>query len=149
MAKKYAILKKTPDPVSVTRVKTSKKYTPEDARTGAPSYGRESLTRPTPSFITKAQSEKKDIVKKGGKPFRAGRTEHEHEYRLALNIEKPDVKSLKVTQTTPKVAPVAGKTKQKFGILPKRNMERVDYLRNKDARGISKERRRPKKESGY
>lgn len=153
MAKKFAIIKKTPDPVTATRVKTTKTYTAEDARTGDKSYGRESLTKPTPGFVKQAQSEGKDIVKKDGKNFRAGRTDYSHDYKLNVPVSKPDVKALKVTPTPTKSFSVIKKDKvapaQKFGKIPTRKMERVDYLRNKDAKGISSERRRPKKQSGF
>lgn len=156
MAKSFSMIKKTPDPkkpsFSVMRTKTTKSYNPEDARTGAPSYGKESATKPAPEFIKKAQAEKKDIVNKDGKAFRSGRTSFEHDYAMSVNMEKPDVKSLKVPEKSfsvikkEKVAPA-----RNSGKVPVRKMERVNYLQGKNPGKLSsfEGRKRPKKESGY
>lgn len=150
MAKKYSLIKKSDPGPTVVRTKTTKTYTPDDVRTGAKEYGKESSTKPTPEFIRKAQSEGKQIVKKDGLPFRAGRVEYEHEYKMNTPISKPDVKALKLNSTTtPKATPIKrAAPAQQFGKAPARKMPRVEYLRNKDS--VTKfEKKRPKKQSGY
>lgn len=57
------------------RGKTTKTYTPGDVRTSHPGYGKERSGGEAPGFIKSAQAEKKDIVMKDGKPYRAGYTE--------------------------------------------------------------------------
>jgi hypothetical protein len=153
MAKKYAMIKKTP-PESTTAVRKSTKvtYTPEDVRSGSKKYGAESSTKPTPEFIKKAQSEGKPIVKKDGLNYRAGRKEYEHEYSLTTETPKPTLKGFKVTQTKPKATPIRKTAPaQQFGKEPVRKMERVQYLRKQSPGKLTsfEGKKRPKKKSGY
>lgn len=134
--------------------KEKKTYTPARAFTGHAEYGKENPNNPDAKFIEDARKKKQDIAyDKDQKPYRAGVTTiskdpdkgfskltiHKGSSTPGSSVTKVDVKE-----------PVAGKMKQKFGIIPKRKIERVDYLRAKDAKGgISKERRRRKNESGH
>jgi hypothetical protein len=84
------------------RGKTTREYTPADVRTGDKRYGPESKTKPTPAFVKEAQAKKKDIVMKGGKPYRAGYTEvKEDAPKFSSKIKvTPDVRPVKTTTTT-------------------------------------------------
>jgi hypothetical protein len=50
----------------------SKSYVKSDERTGAPSYGKESKTKPTPDFVKKAQEKGQNFAEQDGKKYRAG-----------------------------------------------------------------------------
>lgn len=139
-----------PPHMTIHRGKTTKTYEPADVRTGHKAYGKESSTKPTPEFIKKAQSEKKDIVHKNGLPYRAGYTKtHTEPDRVTSTIShSPGKLSMEKKEVYKSQAPVASSGNS--GSLPKRKMPRVEWLRNKDSKGgISPERRRKKTESGY
>lgn len=77
--------------IRINRGETTKSYKTGDERTGAKEYGKESKTKPTPSFVKEAQAKGREIVTKNGLRYRAG-------YRT--DTKKPDT-----TNTTIKVTP--------------------------------------------
>jgi hypothetical protein len=87
-----AVVKKTGSPqISVERGTSS--YKPTDVRTGHSAYGKESMTKPTPEFIKKAQrSGVETVVGKGGSDGVKGLT-----YAAGTRTSTPD----KINVSTP------------------------------------------------
>lgn len=114
---------------------TKTSYTPADVRTGHSEYGKESATKPTPKFVTDAQKQKKDIVMKNGKPFRAGfttKTDTPAEMSTSNKVT-PDVRKIKLstkTSTNPQADNDEKREKisQLLGKSSKRKLPHVDYL---------------------
>lgn len=131
------------------RGKTTKTYTPKREFTGHKAYGKDNPSKPDPKFVEEARAKKKDIAyDKEGKPYRAGETT-ESKTPDKVSIVTPKLKISKVT-TNVKPHKSTEEIRQQNAPGPKKKMERVFYLRNKDSKGgISKEGRRPKKEAGY
>lgn len=137
--------------LSATPGKTTKEYTHARVHTGHKAYGKENPKNADPAHVHEARAKKKDISYDAeGKPYRAGHTTTK-ETPPKANITTPKItigrveKKESVKPKTP-----ASEIRQKGGKPPVRKMIRVEYLRDKDAKGgISKERHRPKKEAGY
>lgn len=130
--------------------KTTKDYTPADVRTGHAAYGKESKTKPTPQFVKDAQAKKQDIVHKGGKPYRAGFTTIKKEpdqFKMSVKTTMPKLERKTTETVTVKNPKPKGSRGESF---PKRKIPRVEFLRNKDAKGVTTgERKRKKTQSGY
>jgi hypothetical protein len=131
------------------RGKTTKSYEAKRVHTGHPAYGKEDPSKKDAAFIEEARKKKQEIAyDKEGKPYRAGvTTETKTPDKIGITKTKirivPAVKSVKPTMSAEEI-------RQKGGDQPKRKLIRVDYLRNKDAKGgISQERGRKKSKSGY
>lgn len=137
----------------LTAGKTNMKYEPMDVRTGHKEYGPESLTKATPDFIKKAQSERKEIVYKKDLPYRAGewkKTTTPDKLSSSLSFTKgtvsPGKTVAKIDVTNPSVSSLS-KSNSKG---PMRKLPRVEWLNKKESqKHITPERRRKKKESGY
>ena len=117
--------------------KRTKTYVPADVRTGHTEYGKESKTKPTPGFVKEAQAQKKDIVVKDGKPYRAGHTQHmKQPDKIGIKIKvTPDIRPVKMTHHTEEDQTKGKeKMKQNFGKGPKRRLERVKWLKGRNKR---------------
>lgn len=133
------------------RGKITKTYTAKREFTGHPEYGKDNPNKPDPKFIEEARSKKKDIAyDKDGKPYRAGvtTTKHDPDKISGTHHKIKIVRPKETVQVKPKKS--TEEIRQQSDKPPVRKMERVKYLRAKDAKGgISNERNRPKKRSGY
>jgi hypothetical protein len=133
-------------------------YKKADERTGAPSYGKESKTKPTPDFVKSAQDKKQTIVEKDGKKYRAG--EHTELKVARQGTPSPSIKvkltGLPTTKTVVTGKEVKGDEKKvvrkiKRGSGNTRKMGRVNYLQGQNPGKLSgfEGKRRGKKESGH
>lgn len=122
-------------------------YKKADERTGAPSYGKESKTKPTPDFVKAAQDKKQTIVEKGGKKFRAG--EHTELKVGRQGTPSPSIKvKLPGMVTTKEVPVVAAKNSGKRKIKRLKPMSMTyGTTNNKTDRGGTKyvNKSRPKR----
>lgn len=118
--------------------KTKKHYKPADVRTGDPSYGKESQTKPTPEHVVKAQKAGADIAEHNGKPYRAGYTTiektpnsvHVHSEKVTPHIPKMAKSSTQIAQDKQKMAEIH----QKSGKSKKRRLPRVEWLSGNNKR---------------
>lgn len=118
-----------------------------DERTGAASYGKESMTKSTPEFVKTAQKAGVDVAEHEGRPYRAGYTSI---------TKEPDKFSISIEKTTPNIPkPKKGayetllnkqkmqEIHQKSGPGMKQRRPRVEYLQG---HGYGRNKRT---ESGY
>lgn len=129
--------KDTPAQMKFGHGSTKKVYVKKDVRTGDPSYGKESKSKPTPEFVKKAQRAGAETAEKNGKPYAAGESAHtkkadKHSVRVKvtpeLRMHVPHAKNPSETGAG------KDKIKQSFGQGPKRRMERVKWLKGRNKR---------------
>ena len=135
--------KKQEAKLELKRGKETRKYSPIRELTGDPRYGKESPSNKDPDFVERARAAKVDVVRKDGKPYRAG---------VTTVTKEPDKVSSKIEVSSQirKVqfahadgtAPAEQKRVKKIS-QPKRRLKRVDYLQGK---GYGRNKRT---ESGY
>lgn len=137
----------------LTAGKTNRKYEPVDVRTGHVAYGPESLTKPVPEFIKEARAKKKDIVYKGGLPYRAGEwveTRTPDISGSSMKFTKADIKPASSSVRVKVMPSSVAKLSEDDGTRKKRRMYRVPWLNPRSTQEhITPERRRKKKEAGY
>lgn len=127
--------KKSSVTLKFQRGKHKKSFQKADVRTGDPSYGKESLTKATPEFISKAQKSGVDVVHHEGKAYRAGyETIHKTPDSHSVEIDsKPSIpkrapSQMEVMQTRQSTDNI----RQKSGTPTKRRLPRVEWLKGRN-----------------